>query len=415
MKKFCYVVCAIVFFLSCTQKDEIGSVVGDSFPEAEEVDSFSVLSYSFAPDSFNSSGWDTVTIGAYADPVFGDVYAAFIGKVALPSNTYKIAEDSSLVHIDSMALEFKVRSYYGHRTQTEGFWVCRLDTNNANFEDTTDFYNNSSFSIGDTIGYGRMHGDSALGKGILHFKLNESFVSNFSKLIVGADVHIENQEILDQLLRGLAILPDTSNGFGIGAAIIAPFDNASGMVLYYSEVQGDSMVASEDIFKFSRQLASYSKYETSESASLDFYYDELDTLKGSEELFIQGFFKNSVLLKFPHISSLEKSSIQLAELKIPVQPSVDGDTYLPPNQLFINNVDFGSGVMSSDFTLLEWREEDNEEYYWANVTEHVYRIMDGTLDPSIGFNIFTNVEVPHRVVLKGNENIKLNLVFRELK
>jgi hypothetical protein len=432
IRNFITVLIAFCCF-SCDINDNLGPEVigGDQYSEGYLIDTFSIVSYNTTGSEISTriisgSSNTNSSIGEYNDPLFGNASASFIGRLELPNARYSVSDElfiidtivdgtdttfeySGDVTYDAISLTFHLNSFYGDNSNNQGFYVVRLaeriDSANA-------FYGNETLQIKDTIGHAIIDPVTAQSHSKVSIALDEWIATSFFRTITSGS-HLDDQSILDGLFTSLAIIPDDKD-LSKGIFVINPYSANSGLEIEYVELG----VTKQTIIKFDQtDIVGHAAYDNTPSATASAYYS--DTTSGSDTVYLRGLYSNGLIVKIPHIDQLSGVVVQAADLFIPVLDDPTNEDYLRPNQIITFNDKFEASGFSKLYFVSELVSETVngvvKYYYKLDITEYIYKYLQDVRSPKEkGIEIIIDPDLPDRVLLGGNEKIKLNLIVTDL-
>lgn len=408
---------AIIF--SC--ENETNALGEELLPDSDKIqyhiDSSLTFSGSvFEKEPFNTLDLQYYSLGILDDEYFGSLKGEFLGQF-LPKY------DTTILYqlIDSAVLYVGIDTTYGSSLINPSFEVFELLSEIKNSDeylsddDISDFYsasdaiNTRSYVSGDTL---------------LALNLNDSFIQ---KLMSVHDTIYKTSGNFLSAFNGVAIVPSASAASRILYANINSGNTK--MVLYYKDtihhVNEDNdyeyFTLNDTTFNYTFSDGHrFAKYSTDYSSSIVNDYLTNPDNENDDLLFIQGLEGVSSKIAFtniePWIQEDSSYSILSAELIVPVLMDDNFETFTPPSNLFFyysytDSVlfqieDYASGSM------FDGSYNKDENNYHFNISKHLLRILhEDIADSCLNFSITNMSSFPHRVILKSNENIKLNVTY----
>ncbi len=399
-------------FISC--EEEISSLGSEILPESDKISYFydstiTFSSYLLKNESFSTKTLSKPTVGYINDPYFGTSSSGFATRY-LPTSLSIVFNDEIA---DSSVISLVIDSTYGKTNKTDNYKVYQLNkplSIDSTYKSDTpleNFYNSDNLiSLGS-----RYEGDTLI------LKLNQEF----SQFLLASSDSLIYYRTVDKFLEryyGIALVAEERDGLG-SFVNIDLFNNESKMTLYYG---------GEDSLTFNYRFVSspglnhhlnFSEYvHNTESAIINNYIDN-DSTETDSLIFIQGLGGMSSKIELDNYLELiddSKYSVINAELIISVHKDDDFETFYPPENLFFLYSDLDSNLYqiedyaTSSFFQGNYNEDKN--HYAFNISKHLKSLLNGDIeDPTLYIRMVNNAIYPHRVILKGNENIKLKITY----
>lgn len=439
---------------SCQMNDNIGAeVLGNEETKGKINNELSVISYNISASNINTGIISHCTIGSSKDPVFGSSKASFSGRILIPEDQFSLSNEvfldsiiyydtltiadsltyekisdtaiynTEVLQLESFGLKLKLNTYYGPTSGTQRFYIVRLE---QGIDPSDNTWGSKELVIKDTIGFSEINPDSA----IKDLELTIPFYDDVAKRIFTTmtsirktkyriidtvnqiiNSSIQNQEMLDNFIGSIAIISD-SNSTSNGMFTIDPYNTASGISINFKE----DGISKSQLLKFDNvDIIGHASYTCELSDRINAF--GIDTINGSDTIGIKGLYANGLMIKIPEIKSIENQVVQSAELYIPILQLEDD--YNPPLSIMTFNDKFEiDGFSSLNFTSTQVVENFNgyeETFYKLNIVEYINKYLLEGIDPEKkGIEIIIDPDIPDRVLLGGNENIKLHLVVRDL-
>ncbi|MGV3541313.1 MAG: DUF4270 family protein [Rufibacter sp.] len=435
------------FFSSCEdpttiglELQEPGSLIGTTYADTSTINASTVL----LKDSIITLGSAFTQVGSVEDGDFGTVTAKTFAEFTTTSLNVAFDPNDGA---DSLVLRLDYDYFYGDTTQQNTWNVHRIT--NGFRDDTTYFTSGgmpyapatlgsvtftprprANYYIKNTAGT-----DSTKNPMLINIKLNTAAgMALANEILAQSDkAPLKTQQaFIDQLLKGLAIVPapGAENKSIIG---IVPASTSSSLILYYKS-KTDNTTKS---YTFRTTNRYFNQIQANRSggalAGLTAHADALPSTATGNKVFLQAGTGLVTKLTLPYLKDYRKDAagqtrdllINKAELVIPVNAlSTTGDFPLPPvisllratTSNHISRTDGFPNAISGEGTgqpaILEYRSK--ELVYVVNVTTYLQNVLYDRLSNSglilfpsaVGSSLATptaNAQSVNRAVLKANQ------------
>lgn len=324
--------CALFVIFACKKKSpNIGqnNLDQNTLLSSGVLDTFTINTYSYLPDSVISSNPAFAVLGSYNDPVFGTYNAEFYTQVRLAGLNPDFG-DVSAITVDSFVLSLEYIGYYG-KTGTQIIEVYEMG---EDIDDTSSYYSfstvaplngtnlvKSGFSTYDldptklTV----IDGDTVNSQ--LRIRLDESKAMEFINEAATGASFTDNDAFL-QYFKGFHV--KTNNGLQSpgdgGAFYFAMAQPESNLTIYYTQ-NGD-----QNKYDFSINSASaLFNHVDIDNTMTDVETVLNDTVSGNVQFYAQAFGARAVI-EMPGLDSLPKNAIvHEAYIEIPVSYQTGAD------------------------------------------------------------------------------------------
>ena len=373
------------------------------------TDTLTVKSWIVREDSLRADELSNSIVGAMHDPDFGNTYAGFFTQVFLPSNNIDLGTSLTF---DSLVITLAYDDSYGTTDLPQTFEVYRMT---ESIHKDSIYYSNELFGFdASLLGQRASHipnfEDSLNvleGKQAPHLriKLDDTFGQDLLNQSGGGNF-ADNDAFL-QYLKGFYITIDTT----LVADGLVYFDLNSALsklTLYYKDGNNTPLFFNFEINKDSARVAHFAHNYNGSTVEAFF----LDGNESDSLLFLQGLAGFRINLAIPYITNLGDVVVNKAELVVNVK-SGTVEPFDAPVSVAASEAD----TMGNPATLLRIVEldDDNLQYIY-NLPNYTQRLLQGN-EVDHGFVLFpvgSAVEA-NRAILKGQENIKLNLTFTKIR
>ena len=417
---------ALLFFLtlgiviSCAEEDL--TPVGEDWITVDTkiyfIDSMTVQSSTFKFDSIAVSNTSRLLVGAYSDPVFGQVKAKSFMQFAYP---FPSINDEAVY--DSIALILKYDNYfYNDTTQTQTISVYNLlddvKTDDGFFYNTTDFEADTT-PIGTTTFKPYPSKEDSL-----HVTINNVFGTDLYEKL--RDNEITNSDEFLNAYKGLMIDPDTNNTSVLG------FATSSYLRLYYSledEVENEE---SETIDFTLNTTNSFHNITTDYSGTnfntLDSQETQLLSADADEASYAQSGAGMATRIDIPFMETINdipgNGSILDANIKISIKQNTSTENLYTNDAINVYLIDrkgdsYGVLTDASGETVYGLLESIDEEFKTLTYTIPVTNFLNLKLDQTYGDNLYLGIygqdfnQSVDRYIFNGDQadssNLKLKL------
>ena len=399
----------------------------DDFLASERQDTFTVITRLLPEDSAVTSFNLFFPLGSLDQPLVGKSTAALYVQPVLPTNNLFLGNSPVP---DSIVLVLDYAALYGDTNA--------LHTINV-FKVIEDFPRNQTYRsdrkllqlpapLGRKVNFRPRLKDSVTTLGVtqapqLRIRLTDWFAQEFTN--TSDTLKFLNDTTFTQFLKGLAILPDTSGGHSNSIMIMDLLNANSGLILYYSNEEADSLQAF-----FPLAGARFSSYTHDHSGTPSFAaLNDPDPIGGDSVLYLQGLTGMKAGIQIPYLDSLEGIAINKAELIFPLRMENDS-TYPAPSRLLLIE---GDSLNRNEFFYIDYNSETfisvvdqdflfsgiNYDYggtldtvinkegvsipaYRFNLTRHFQKILQGEIQND-GFMliVYPGYRIPNAVTLYG--------------
>jgi hypothetical protein len=379
---------SVVFILSisCNETSEIGS---DFFREGSldivYTDTLSLRVSTTILDSIITSNTNRLLVGHHIDEDLGDIYAAAFFQVEprasteTGSNVYNLDNISTDYLRTSLTLFYDSYSYYD-TLNNQTLYVYELE-DEIEPEDNGYLYNTSKTKIKDTpLGQRTFRAKPNSGDSVEISLLDSFGLSIYNKAIVDDERLSVSEDFVEEILKGIAVLPDAAN-----SSAILGFNTNAELRIYYTD---RTEVPSEE--KYLRFFVStrYNQLRANRSTT------SLNSLTSGEESLISSLTNNkayaqggtplNIRIEIPYLKSIlidnDALIITQADLTFrPVEDSYENNTPLPSQFILYgvnkNNEVYGNflnEVAGSGYAnLYEDTYLGRDTYYKADVVDFI--------------------------------------------
>ncbi|MFC2103762.1 DUF4270 family protein [Bacteroidota bacterium] len=343
------------------------------------------------------------SLGIISDENFGTFKGEYLGQFV----PFGIDDTICYFNIDSAFLYLDIDSVYGDPFTSISFNVFELtseiDENDTYMSDTeiSNYYNPSFINGSSTYS-----GDS-----LIKIPLSLAF---YNRLTSDTSFYIDKESFLSEF-KGLAIIPEISESPG-GVLITNITSTESHIVLHYN----DSLT-----YKYSFSAGHrFAKYSNDFSTSVANDYLSNDESENDNLLFIQGITGLSSKLTFTNINSWFEDdssySVINAELFIPVYQDDNFDLFFPPSRLFmeyhITDTTYAyirdcDDLINNRSKIFDGKYDEENNYYHFYIPKHLMYVLNRDIEDLCLYFKMVWTDLPHRVILNSNENIKLKVTY----
>jgi len=415
-----------IILSGCEADEQLGLDIqppGDEL-NATKTDTFSIATYTRIADSVRSDETAISLAGFYTDPVFGPLKASFCSQLRLSGTN---VDFGSNVVIDSVILHLEYYSIYGNSKQNNRMTFDVFELQNSISLDST-YYSFSPIESGNKLGsisFVPNNDDSViLGGKILAPQLRIHLDKNFGKRIVDASDmgYLATSTTFESFFHGFSVVPTSANPNGSLVSFDVMSAN-SGLSIYYHN-DDDTLSYKFNITQACARYGNYNHFSHTGGQPALLNQIAGDTALGQEKLYLQPLGGTEVVLKTPHLASLNSQFsvvINRAELFVPVDATdFTTESYPKPVKLALVKLDKdGDYAYISDYTI------DSDTYggmydeekgcYRFVITRHLQDIITGG-DESYGYVLMVSGSsiYGNRVVLNGPESadrLKLEVTY----
>lgn len=405
-----------IIITGCTADDQLGLDIqppGDEL-NAVKSDTFSIRTYTRLADSVRSDETALSIAGYYTDPVFGPLKASFCSQLRLSGTDVDFGTN---VVIDSVILHLEYYSIYGNSKQNNRMTFNVRELNNSISLDST-YYTFSPIETGRKLGsisFIPNNEDSVYLDGkILAPQLRIPLDKNFGKRIVEASSmgYLATSTTFEEFFHGFCVIPTSDNPNGSLVSFDVMSAN-SGLTIYYHNDE-DTLSYKFNITQASARYGNFNHFSFAGGQSDLLSQLAGDTALGQQKLYLQPLGGTEVVLKTPHLTSLNSAFsvvVNRAELFIPVDQSDFTNDYYPrPVKLSLVALDEnGDYAFLSDYTIDSdtyggYYDEEKGCYRFV-ITRHIQDIITGG-EESYGYVLMVSGSSVYgnRVVLNGPES-----------
>jgi hypothetical protein len=318
----------------------------DLLLDAQGVDTFTLVAYSELIDATFTRNARFSLLGAYRDPVFGEVIGSFFVQLRLSANNPNFG-DLSTITVDSVVLAMEFRDKYGIGTAPQNFAVYRL---NESLSADSNYTSNSSTSfIGQQLieeGFSTLTpnvlqrpvvgGDTLLPQ--LRLRLKPSF--GMELLNSAAEGHMVDNTSFLSWFKGLHVRTEDANISPSGAVFsLDLIDSDSKLTIYYTqnnEKRFFDLVINNNSVYYNRILFNYSGFRLG---------DLLQNTQLGKEAFYAQTANVRAVVRFPGVMNLSsKTVIHRAMLYLPYAHFNGDDRYPSPALVATNRRAPGDAV-----------------------------------------------------------------------
>lgn len=341
---------AILLAVSCKKKENLigqDHIDQNSLLESGGIDTFSLQTFSFRPDSTISDNASFALLGSYMDPEFGSVNAEFYTQFRLSGFDPDFGDLATVV-VDSFVLALEYVGQYGK----SGIQTVEVHEMIDDLYIDSTYYENTVKNVDET--YGSNFGDWVrTGYSDLDFDKNHPTtvgedtlispqlrihlsIAKGKKLIEDAmsgNGYFSDNDAFTEYFKGLRIRTQNGSQFS-GEGGIFYFnlnDNASKLTIYYTQ---DGEQQEFDLLMNSN-TADFNHIDIVNSGKVEQVIN--DTISGQQEFYSQSFGSRAVV-KIPGLSNIPKNAIiHKAILELPVAYHTSS-IYTPPIDLSVTTI-----------------------------------------------------------------------------
>ncbi|MCG1035499.1 DUF4270 family protein [Polaribacter sargassicola] len=397
MRYFIIGVISIIFMAACATDDttyEVGNDFVESEIQVRVIDTFSIKTGTFKLDSIITSSTNRILLGNVVNDKIGTLTASSFLQVS--SNSFSI--DNEAVY-DSIVMVLNYDSYYFGDTLKQQTYKVHRVLETVEPEEGTSFYNTSVLSYDDEpLGAVSFTPRPNRETDSVSIRINDALGKEIFDKIVDNDIN--NSDDFLQFFKGLAIIPDTTEGNHILGFNVSTTESASGnsnLRLYYT-VKDDDDDENNDYYKdfvIVTDAKQFNKINLDSSTSLLGNFEDQEEIKLSEStedlIFTQAGSAVCARIEIPAIKKLlefaENGTTLSAELTFaPLKGSYDDDNPLPETMSvfvvdhknrIIKQLTDVDGVVSS--AILNKDDDDDElqqnTFYTIDVSGFVEEIL----------------------------------------
>lgn len=368
----------VVLGLNACKKPEtkIGAEVYDpnELLDANGVDTFQLTTYCFVEDSANTTHPNTLLLGSYSDPVFGEVNASFYAQFRLAENAPDFGDLTTLT-IDSVVLSLDFEGSYGDVNTSQTYEVYAL---NEDMDATATYY---AFSTLDSVAgtmvvpgketiYPELGSEVIVFNDTLEPQLRIALDTNYAHDIIhsSASVLADNSSFLSTF-KGLLVKTNNGSwmpGDGSVIAIDAASPNTKITIYYHQageQLTFDLLLSDE---------SAYFNHVNFQNSGTEVALALNDSTKGQIQFYTQA---NLIKAKvdFPSVSNLGiKTVVNRATLYLPASYYTESEFYPCPILRATTFFDgFGEvGVATSQFS-------PSTKRYIFNLTNYIQSVVGG--------------------------------------
>lgn len=384
----------IVTFISCKKKDT-DSVLGlDVQPGSDLLgvtvsDTSSIFMYTSTTDSVRAYNDRYKLMGSNQDPIFGRIDASFYTNMSLPNNITGVTFGTD-PHLDHAEMRLRITGQFlGDTSSTMLYQVYSLDNRLA---DST-YYTKSTHP----------HANTPICSVTTKIRIvaedsSISLVLPIDKYY--AEAMIQNPNFLTDnntflnAYKGFYITASQSNLSPGHQGAIIRFDlddDASGLFVYYRNGSNTSVKPKQFQFTFRGSDAlRYGHIDKSNSGAVPNLVSQLanDSVKGAQNIYLQGFGLTRVKLYLPYLKNFSDSQhvmINRAELTLKVDEMAapyNANYQYPPSivmlaRAFDNKEAYIKDQYYSSIIQFGGTYDATNKQYVFNIARHVQDIVDG--------------------------------------
>ncbi|HVB02264.1 MAG TPA: DUF4270 family protein [Chitinophagaceae bacterium] len=324
---------------SCTKQ---GSPIGANYIKDKlnilYIDTETVSTSTLLLDSVPTSGYNTILVGNYQDPFFGNINASSYMEIGIPSFVNMLPDPV----YDSLRFILRANGYsYGDTTQSQQVLVYPLNAN-LKADITGALFNVDQVPILPTA-LGKLSFMPEPGQSqYLSIPLSDSLGSLLTNLLSTHDPIISDQANFRNFFKGIALVPGQSAtdimGYYIGG------DTAAVIRLYfhYPGLQASQQVINFPVFnnglQFNHIAADRSSTVLSGLTSLN--YGGLSSRSTNHESFIESGVGIATKIGFPYLSNIQQLAqygtiIKAILLVKPMKQTYRNNLFLSPELLLV--------------------------------------------------------------------------------
>lgn len=414
-----------LFVIACKkEKTNIGDNLQNTSLNFTTIDTFSLVTYSEEIDSMESDETSVALLGAYNDPVFGNVECGFVTQIIPKSFNPEFPPSASII-VDSVVLALRYSSikYYANLAPITvevfeiGDALVRANQVYYTFQTPTIVGSNLVKPGFETVSPDVV-ADVIVGKDTLapQFRIHLDPQVG-TDLILDAEAGLLNSDFANSTFKGLYVkvnMPGLSSGQGTVLYFVLE-DLLSKMSVYY---RVDAGVTKSFDFDINSTCARYNKITYDRSGTdVDLALD--DKSKGEQLFYMQGGAIRAVV-ELPNILDFyngpdgvrQPKIINKAVLIIPVQ-DFESDPFDPATKLFIARkidkkistftADYGFGGTVSGNTVSY--SQDKKEFRFT-MTREIQGLLNGDFE-NVGYRIYAPAffaSTIERIIFNGSNS-----------
>ncbi len=425
-------------FASC--KDE-SLTDADIQPEADKLNlsyaSYSgITSFIQTEDSNRSDETPYNLLGSYLDPIFGKCEAGFMSQFYLSGLAPNFTHNGFAPKIDSIVLSMAYHSYYGDVGKSNGIQKVAV------YELTKDIYADSLYYSNKKVNdyfdaskpiatktfWPQLNTVVKVGSSFqvpqLRIKLDTAmFGRKIMGLNSGEAANLSTQELFLKFFKGLYLKTEnTFHNENQGAILYFDMNNSASKITTYYHTD---TTASFDYVVSSSSSARINLFQHNYVSAPKIQNQLSDPSLGQQEIYVQAMAGLRSNIKIPLLKQLIDSgpiAIYKAELIFKINEPFIGK-YVPNNNLFLFGIDsIGGKVFLPDQSETNFSgnyyggtyDATNKRYKF-NIARYVQLVATKKIvDNGLYLVTGSTFQTANRVVLKGGNNIQLNLTYTKL-
>lgn len=374
-------------------------------------DTFTLVTYSEELDSMPSDETSVSLLGAYNDPVFGQVNCGIVTQIRLSSSNPSFAANIADVVVDSvvLGLDYTGINFYG---PLDDLTVEVYEVLDDLKRDDQDYYTSTPVNTtgvnlvlpGTEVEPPEFVAEVVVGDDTLapHMRINlDPSIIGDQLVQLNGNGDMATDEQFVNAFKGLYIKVDPSSlGVGQGSVVYFGLENSLSKLTIYFHETGDTTPKEYD-FSINSSCARYNKIDYDRSGTeVEALLTSTDKSQGLDKFYMQSGAVWAVV-ELPYIMNLNKDSlgnedkkiINKAELILPVQ-DYGADYYDPSVYMFIARIvdektsdfilDYNINQTLSGNTVVY--DQTNREYRF-NMTLELQAILKGERE-NTGFRIY---------------------------
>ncbi|MEN8928999.1 MAG: DUF4270 domain-containing protein [Flavobacteriales bacterium] len=423
-----------VLLLNC-KKDEnfIGSELQTDNLSVNQLNDFSLRTYTKKSDSLRADEISISTLGSYQDAVTGTTTSSFYTQLRIPVDNVNFSGTGPITNIvlDSVVFSLQYQDHYGS-LDAQTFEVYQMnedlfiDSNYYNGRTFADLGTNlveaaSQTQVPDPVSSVIIDGTELPSQ--LRLKLNKGF----GQAIIdeSGNTTLSNNENFTQLVKGLHVkVNNPTQADGEGAILLMDLLSINSKVtLYYRDTAQKDTTSFDLLINASTARVNLNTHDytgTQIEAQL------LDSTLGQSQTFLHGLEGVRTEVSIDDLLKLKDSNIIVnkAVLTMPID-FTGGGSFEPNPQLIIVRNEDGLRYLLPDQTMFsgtvglekiggQW-DSDNSQYEFI-ITRYVNNVLNGTF-PNNNLTIETasSMVTPARAILYGHNSVvkqpKLTLTY----
>lgn len=428
-------------FLSSCRDESINNL--ELQPEADQLNmsyitNNQVFSYIQTEDSNRCDETGYNLLGSINDPIFGKVEASIMSQFYLSGTSPDFSSNGSGPKLDSLVLSLVYHNYYGDVGKSNGIQQLKVyeltkdlyvdSTYYSNLK-TSDYYD-ATKPIATKTFWPQPNTAVKVGGSFLipHLRIRLD-TATFGRKIMGLNpgeaTNLTSQELFLKFFKGLYITADNPFQKSNQGAILY-FDLLSPLSKITAYYHNASDTSSFDYVISSSSSARLNLFKQNYAAAPKISQQLQDSTLGQQQIYVQAMAGLRSKLHFPLLKQLIDSNpiaIYKAEIILKIDEPFSGK-YVPNSKLFLFGIDsVGNKKFLPDQTEANFANDyfggtynaANQQYRF-NISRYAQLVATKKIqDNGLYLVTGTTYETANRVVVKGGNNIQLNVTYTKIK